>query len=131
MLAQKKKEINGVTYLVTQMAARKAIKTQLRLVKILGSNIFTILQSVQAGGTFKLENLLAELKPLLDNFDDAVVFDFVESLIDTGVFIQKTDGATGIEVPIKLDIDTHFNGRLNDLWLLAAFVLEVNFAVKK
>ena len=39
-MEQKRKEIDGTIYLVTQMDAVKALKVQTKLIKVLGAGIF-------------------------------------------------------------------------------------------
>jgi len=121
-IEKKKKEINGVVYLVAQMDGVRALKTQAKLISLLGSGVLNLL-----GGTAKPDELMQAIKPVLDDFNDKKAVNFVLSLFEKGVFeeIEKND----LIIPKKIDFSEHFAGRINDAWQVVAFILEVNFAM--
>ncbi|MCP3685808.1 MAG: hypothetical protein GY861_24430 [bacterium] len=122
MREQKTKTIGTTTYAVTQMDAVRGLKTQAKLVKILGTSILEVL-----GKDFtKLQDMSGMIEKLMNNFDDTEVVNFVLSLFENGVFI-KEDG----KADVVLDFSDHFAGKLTDMWKLAAFILEVNFNLGK
>lgn len=121
MREQKRKEINGITYLVTQMDGVRALKTQTKLISILGSNIFTIL-----GGGLEGDAIMSKLAPILDGIDDKKVNEFILSLFDSGVMTETM--VDGQPIPKSVDFETHFTGRIVDMWQVVGFILEANFA---
>lgn len=125
-MEQKRKEINGTTYLVNQMPGTRALKTQTMLVSLLGKSIFEVLGN---GKLNKSDEMLEALAPILDNFDDEKAYSFVLFLFEKGVFIEKTDG--DIKIPISLDFEKDFMGKVMDMWKVVGFILEANFATGK
>jgi hypothetical protein len=127
-LEQKTKEINGVKYLVTTMDGLRALKTQTKIIKILGPSLFEMIASGAVGkdglDPKKISKLLSAIVPLLSSFDDEAVNDLVLSLFDKGIFTEDKEGN-----PTKLDFEVHFTGRIKDVWSVAAFILEVNFSM--
>lgn len=130
-LEQKKREINGVKYLVTTMDGLRALKTQTKIIKILGPSLFELIASGVIGkngleniGPKEIRKLLSAIVPLLSNFDDEAVNGLVLSLFSTGVFTEDEKGK-----PVTLDFEVHFTGRIKDVWKVAGFILEVNFSM--
>ena len=125
-MEQKRKVINGTTYLVNQMPGTRALRTQTRLISLLGKGIFEVLGK---GKMSKAEDMLDALAPILDNFDDEKAYSFVMYLFESGVFIEKE--ADGIKVPISIDFEKDFVGKIMDMWKVVGFILEANFATGK
>lgn len=125
-MEQKRKVINGTTYLVNQMPGTRALRTQTRLISLLGKGIFEVLGKGKMG---KAEDMLDALAPILDNFDSEKAYDFVMYLFENGVFIEKE--ADGIKVPISIDFEKDFVGKIMDMWKVVGFILEANFATGK
>jgi len=125
-MEQKRKVINGTTYLVNQMPGTRALRTQTRLISLLGKGIFEVLGK---GKMKKADEMLEALAPILDNFDDEKAYTFVLSLFENGVFIEKD--ADGVKVPISLDFENDFVGKVMDMWKVVGFILEANFATGK
>ena len=118
-MEQKEKNIGNSTYLVTQMDAISALKIQTKLIKVLGSGIFSLV-----GKAEKSEDKLKKIIPaLMENFDDEVVNDLVLSLFKKGVFIKVGDH------PKVIDFATHFTGKPMEMWQVTAFILEANFSM--
>lgn len=126
MLNQKKKLINGVTYAVTQMDGFRALKTQTKLIKILGPAVASVLTGGDLDSNTIYKTLLAELPNILSRFDDNIVNEFIASLFEHNVF--KLDSLGN---PDKIDFGIEFGGRINDMWKVALFILEVNFFAGK
>lgn len=122
MLKQEKKSIGGVTYLVTQMDGFRALKAQTKLIKILGPAVSGALSGGEINIKSAQANLFSKLPEMLSKFDDNIVNDFIYSLFEHGVFKQDSHGN-----PDKVDFDLEFTGRINDMWKVALFILEVNF----
>jgi len=127
MREQKRKEINGITYLVTQMSGTRALRVQTKLVSLLGKGIFEILGKGKI--TKDSTEMLEALAPILDNFDDEKAFNFVMYLFEEGVFIEKKDG--DVKVPVSIDFEKDFIGKVMDMWKVVGFILEANFATGK
>ena len=119
-MEQKKKVIGSTTYLVTQIDAVSALKIQTKLIKIIGPGIFGL-----ADGKPTTEKLKKIVPALMENFDDEIVNELVLKLFEKNVFYE-VDGQ-----PRVLDFATHFTGKIMEMWQVAAFILEVNFAMGK
>lgn len=118
-MEQKKKVINKTTYLVTQMDSVKALKVQTKLIKILGAGVFSL---VGKKGNVK-EKVATLIPALMENFDDEFVTDFIISLFDKGVFTEEKGN------PKVVEFESHFVGKPMEMWKVAAFILEANFAM--
>ena len=126
MLEQKKKVIGNTKYLVTQLDGLRALKTQTKLIKILGPGVASILTSGGLDMKRIKDSLFSEPPNILVRFDDELVNDFVVDLFAVGVFKEDKNGH-----PEKVDFEMEFGGRINDMWKVALFVLEVNFFAGK
>jgi hypothetical protein len=126
MLKQEKKIIGGTKYLVTQLDGIRALKTQTKLIKILGPGIASILTGGGLDSQKIKAALFSELPNILSRFDDEMVSDFVLELFAHGVFKEDKNGH-----PEKVDFEMEFGGRINEMWKVALFVLEVNFFAGK
>ncbi len=130
-MEQKRKEINGTTYLVTQMPGTAALRAQARLVSLLGKGIFEVLGKGSVKDLMKnQEKMMEALTPILENFDDEKAVTFVLSLFDKGVFIEKST-EEGKKVPIPIDFETAFVGKTMDMWKVVGFILQANFSQGK
>lgn len=122
MLEQKEKTIGTTVYLVTQMDGVRALKAQTKLIKILGS----ALASLVLGNSLTMEAiqkaLFVALPDILSRFDDELVNTFILSLFEVGVFKKDKNGN-----PTVVDFMTEFGGKINEMWKVALFILEVNF----
>lgn len=118
-MEQLEKNIGTETYLVTQMDAIRALKVQTKLIKILGTGIFSLMGKADADISEKIAALIPKL---VENFDDKFATALVISLFEKGVF-TRVDG-----VPKVVDFATHFTGKPMEMWKVVAFILEANFA---
>lgn len=129
MLEQKKKVINGTTYAVTQLGAIAALKIQTKLLRIVGPGIAGLdVEELKGSGDLQqkfMSTIMKILPEMFATFDDAVVNSLIEDLFESNVFVME--GAT----PTVLDFDDHFVGKPLDIWKVARFILEVNFASGK
>lgn len=130
-LKRKEKEINGITYIVETMDGVRALKTQAKLIKILGAGITGL-------KTSDVKNLITKtglnvsavvdlLSPLMDRFDDDEVVSFILSLFSKGILCKGSAEGKTVEVPVIFE--THFNGRVNDAWQVVVFILMTNFSM--
>jgi hypothetical protein len=120
MIETKEKEINGATYMVTQMTARRAIRMQARLVKLLGS-FFSQLYLSGSNDPLRAEMAFPNaVKVLAENLDEKT---FEQLVLDLTQGVRKD----GMELKPEV-IDLEFAGKLNDLFLLLVFILEANFS---
>lgn len=119
MIETKEKEINGVLYSVTQLPARRALRLQSKLVKLLGSSVANLFSE---GSTNKdlLKAFPKAVTALSNQLDEKSFDNLVNELVEYNLRID------GKEFNIR-DFDLFFSGKLNDLFLLLAFILQVNF----
>lgn len=120
MIETKEKIINDSTYSVTQMPAMRALRMQARLIKLFGPALgvlFVAEMKNEGEGDKEIGNSLALLASQLDekNFD-SLVLDLMQGVRKNGVELTK---------PI---MDLEFAGKLNELFMVIYFVLEVNYA---
>lgn len=130
MIEQKKKVINGTTYAVTQLGAIAALKIQTKLLRIVGPGVAGLDIDEVNSGDVSLEQkfistILKVLPEMFAKFDDVVVNELISELFECNVFIME-----GNE-PTVLDFDDHFVGKPLEIWKVAKFILEVNFASGK
>ena len=118
-MKQETKLINGVTYKVTTMDALTALSVQAKLLKLLGGSF-----SELTGGADK-ESISKAIAKLTDNIDDHNVISLITKLFEKGVFFVDTKTGTAVDTPIEFN--TYFSGKTGDMWLVAMFILQVNF----
>lgn len=131
-IEDKKKAIGDNIYIVTQMDAITAMQTQVKLLKILGPGIPSIASAfIKCGSLEKMISLIKSgnalelVAELFKNIDNNFVSDFILSLFDKGVFIEKT--VDGVPFKHKITFTPHFDANLSEAWKVVAFILEVNF----
>lgn len=115
--ATQAREIDGVTYVVTQLGGEDGLVTLARLTKILGPAMASA-DDGMIGAAFaavsKLDPL--ELLPIVRVFAPS-------TKIHKPI---QSSGAKAIEV--SLDVDSHFAGKVGSLLSWLAFCVEVNYA---
>lgn len=121
MIETKEKLIDGDTYMVSQFPGRRAIKIQIRLVKLLGPAVASLV-----AGSKGLDDSIA-----LSNLADAVARlgaaldpDDFESLVMELLSMTRKNGR---EIGSQAAFDAEFTGKLTTVYKVLAFVLEVNF----
>ena len=119
-MKQESKVINGVTYKVTTMDALSALSVQAKLIKILGGSFGEL-----TGGANK-ETIANAIGKLTENFDDKNVVSLIVKLFEKGVFYVDTKSGTAIDTPIEFN--EYFAGKTGEVWLVAMFILQVNFS---
>lgn len=120
MIETKELELNGSTYLVTEMTARKALRMQARLLKLLGPAASAIFLAA-ANDVDKADNAIPmAITHLVDQLDDRT---FESLVMDLMQGVRKN----GMELTPEI-IDLEFAGDLNTLFLVLKFILEVNFS---
>ena len=121
MIETKEKEIDGATYSVTQMTARRALRTQAKLVKLLGPSATELFSGMLKTSSTEAEKALAPAVLLFVNQLDEKTFD--------SFILEMLQGVRRDGVELKAEtVDMYFAGKLNSLYLLLQFVLEVNYA---
>lgn len=118
----KSKEIGGVVYEVQQLPARRA----LRLVARLGKVVAPLLGSVSKGGSKALLDL--DLGAALADVFEKVTPDEQDALLAELFASTTIVEPSGAKAPFWSVIDTRMQGKVLDVYLVAAFALEVNFA---
>lgn len=120
-------EINGNIYTVTQMTARKALRMQAKLLKLLGPAASVILLACSKS---KEEN--GEISTEVDNAIPLAVTHLVDQLDDKtfdALVMELIQGVRKNNVELTPPIfDLEFSGDLNTLFILLKFILEVNFS---
>ena len=118
MIETKEKSIGESTYMVTQMPAMRAVRMQARLLKLLGPSFAAMVSSYDDKNPDSSIPLAVTL--LVDKLDEktfeTLVLDLMQGVRKDGVELTKQ----------KIDLD--FAGKLNELFLVIQFVLEVNFS---
>jgi hypothetical protein len=117
MIESKEKEINGNLYLVSQMTAMKAIRVQSRLMKLLGPAFAEMIVADKKNPDACLPKVVALLVDQLD----------AETFANLVVELMQNVRRNGQEMKKEI-IDIAFAGKLNELFLVLQFVLEVNYA---
>ena len=124
-MEQKSKVIDGTTYLVSQMDALRTLKVQAKLLKIFGPAIGELKKSKLTKETIR-EKAMAAIFSLAERMDEELVVSTIVSLFETGVVYEHVhEGNTS---PVKVVFNTHFTGKITEMWRVAFFVLEVNFS---
>jgi hypothetical protein len=119
MIQTLEKTINGSSYSVTQLPARRALRLQAKLVKLLGPAVSTIF--VASGDLDNADQSIPKaIAALASQLDDK---SFDQLVLD---LLQGQARKNGKEINEAV-LDMEFAGNLNELFLLLAFVLEVNF----
>lgn len=117
MIETKEKVIGDNTYAVTQMPALRAVKMQARLLRLVGPCIGALIAADPKNPDASLPMAISMLADKLDEATfEKLVLDLVQGVRCNGV--EMTRGL--------LDLD--FAGKLNDLYRVLQFVLEVNFS---
>ena len=123
MIETREKEINGANYTVTQLPARRAIKLKAKLIKMFGpvlAQLFLVVKKVDKEEYEQKSNIVSAVEILASNLDPV---DFETLIVELFAGVRKN----GKELLPNV-IDTEFAGDLATLYLVALFVLEVNFA---
>lgn len=110
------KNINGSSYSVTQLTARRALRLQAKLIKLLGPSVSLFVSSYEseASEVFpKAINLLAS--QIDENEFENLVMDIIQGVRKDGVELTPSI------------IDLEFAGKINSLCKVLGYVLEVNF----
>lgn len=119
MIETFEKQINNSTYMVTQLPARRALKLQAKLLKLLGPAASELFLAA-AKDIHNADSAIPKAISLLVNELDDKTFDvFIMEMIQG---VRKD----GIELNEKT-VDIEFAGKLNELFLVVQYVLEVNY----
>lgn len=114
-------EINGRTYFVVQMPPTKAVVVQMRLTKILGGSLRTLLPAIVPGASKDHLSRSVAVAGAIGSLFEAATEQELSDLIFDVVRTAKVDGK-------PIDIDTSFRGEyLMDLYKVFLWVLGVNY----
>lgn len=117
MIDTLEKIIGESVYSVTQMPAMRAVRMQARLVKMLGPSFAAMIASNPENPDSCFPNAVGLLVEKLDEKTfEQLVLDLLQGARKDGQELTKG----------KIDLD--FAGKLNELFLVIQFVLEVNFS---
>jgi len=119
MIETKELELNGSTYLVTEMTARRALRMQARLLKLLGPAASAIFLAAAKDVDSADDSIPNAITHLVDQLDEKSFESLVMELMQ-GVRKDNMELTPAI-------IDLEFAGDLNSLFLVLKFILEVNF----
>lgn len=123
MIESKERIVNGAKYYVSQFPARRALKLQIKLIKLLAPSLFTSLDGYKGNildadiGNLSFGRAAEMLVNRLDEHD-------LENLIMELFSMTRREGK---EITPQL-FDLVYAGNFGELFQAIAFVLEVNFA---
>lgn len=111
MIQEKEIIVNGETYRIQQLPARKGVKVFFVLSKLLGSGL----------GAINKDNIMkTDLKSIADNIfgqiDEDKISDMVVGLINDSVVFPK-----------NISFDIHFAGKYESLAILVYEILKLNY----
>lgn len=121
MIKAQEVEIRGSKYTITQMTARKAIRMQAKLVKLLGPAFAELINGIREHGVEKADIALPKtLMYLTSQLDDKTL---------EAIIIELTEGVrkSGIELTPAI-LDMEFAGELDTLYRLLFEIVKVNFS---
>lgn len=116
MIETLEKEINGSTYSVTQLPARRALKLQAKLAKMLSPFLAEMLIAAESTES----SLSKAVQLLVSEIDDKTFDQFVMDMLPG---VRKNN----VELTPST-VDLEYAGNLNELFLVLKFVLEANFS---
>lgn len=123
-LQNQTREINGVTYEIQQLPARRAMKLLARLGKLVAPLVAVAQGAAKSGGVLKLDAGL--LTSAVGGLFDALPPEDVEPLM-AELFASAVILDGNARVPLWPVFDLRMQGRTFDVLKLAAFAVEVNF----
>ena len=107
--------INGHTYVCTQLDAERALKAQLKLMRIMGEPIIELLSKMEKNGLDD-EAAMSSFSKLGKNLDSD---EFFKMFVDFTSECMR-DGQ-------RVNFVSDFSGNLLESWKVFIFVLKVNF----
>lgn len=119
MIETLEKEICGSNYAVTQLPARRALRLQAKILKLIGPAFSYLFVNANKDIENADSSLPKALTMLLSELDDKTFDIFVMEMLQG---VRKN----GVELNEKT-VDLEFAGNLNELFLVLQHVLEVNF----
>lgn len=126
MLQKQQRDIGGTTFEVHQLPARRSLRLIARLGKVLGPVLTRVAGILREGG--KVGDLQVEkLAPVLGGLFEALPPAEAESLFEE-ILASTHVVKGGRPVPLWPVVDIELQGRTLDLFKVAAFALEVNYA---
>lgn len=119
MIETFEKQIGNSVYMVTQLPARRALKLQAKLLKLLGPAASEIFLAAAKDIDNADRSIPKAISLLVSELDDKTFDSFIMEML---VGVRKD----GMELNEKT-ADLEFAGKLNELFLVIQYVLEVNF----
>lgn len=137
-LQSETRTIGDTTYRVTQLPAGKSRRLLVRLYKVLGPAFGKLLEgfdatSVTGGGKapslldIKMESVSQAMSTLAIHLTEEDL-EFVVDRLFTGDMVEMDVGDDKWVKLTKERVDLHFAGKLDEMFRLLAFALEVNYA---
>lgn len=114
-------EVNGKTYELSPYPAMLGWKRFTRLLRVVGAPLGLTLNNYKAGMNFADLQLEfgSTAKDLFENLDSEEGHELISTLVDTAFYQGK---------PLKDIKDTHFQGRIGDMFELAKCQIEYQYA---
>ena len=113
------KVIGGSNYMITQLPARRALKLQAKLLKLIGPSASLLFAAAAKDLDSADDSIPQAVRLLAEQLDDktfdALVMEMIKGVRKEGHEIDERN------------IDMEFAGNLNELFLVLQYVLEVNF----
>jgi len=122
MIQTKEKNIEGATYMVTQLPARRALKLKARLIKLFGP-VFAqmyLTTSAEKSEDQQKQDMVRAVQILASTIDENVFENLVLEIVNG---VRKN----GVELTPSV-VDIEFAGDIGTLYQVVWFVLEVNFS---
>ena len=118
------KLINNVSYEIQPLLARKALKLQFKVAKVLAGGaggVGEVFDAVKDGGSVE-QSVIKMASGIIGSMDVEESIDLIAEIIST-VTIERPSGAKD-----ACDLDTDFSVNLDDLYMVLAFALEFHFS---
>lgn len=124
MIETFKKTIGNSNYEVTQLPARRALRLQIKLIRIFGSSLAKLLNLTEQSENFSLSVNMESLQEALPLLFEQTEEEELSKLI---VFVLSSVRKDGVELTDSV-IDMEFCGKLDELLKVFWYVIEVNYS---
>lgn len=118
------KKIGGVEYIATQFPPRKSLKVLTRLTRVIGQPLMKLMNSVDGEkGILDQDVSKLDIGGAISALGNALGDD---DLYEIAVEVCECVTADGVQL-IGDKLDVHFTGKLDDMFKVVAFAVEVNY----
>jgi hypothetical protein len=121
MIETREKIIEGNTYMVTQLPARRAIKLKVKLMKLFGPVLAQLFLTINDADEFESKKNLVKAVEILSEHIEENTFEALVLELLNGVRKNNVELTSHV-------IDLEFAGNMGELYQVLWFVVEVNFS---